>query len=537
MYSVTFVNGLESTVVHDDKHMRYAYRDYRLVDAVVTQARKKVDMFEFKIYPNNIGYDRMSELKTLVIVTDDDGEQVFKGRILKVTHSMDSDGIFCKQVYCEGMLGVLNDSVQIYGVWTGSSTSEILEWILNNHNRVVGHEKQILLGNCNCGNPLAETEVKTEYGQTSWEALNTLLLNDPNVSCMPDLVINEEEDSMTINLWKDHEPGQGGTIRFAYNMLEAEKEMDGTKIITRLVPVGAKYSDLSDAEDSDEETKDLQVACTSSKYHYTSCSSIKNADVTYMTLTKAATSSRTACKICRPPTIEINEDNEEEVVWAERSAEYRITVESVNDGKIYIEDEEAVEKYGTVCGYYENDDVTDPAELMKLAKSYLQSVKDMSVKYTINAVDISAFDEDFKGFHVGWGYEVKNEGVDVDEHLTLDKMTIDLNEPTESTLEFCKDVPAYVLASASKSKSKINEKNKSYDTMTERVANSSSAASAESEGKYYIPTEVHFYNNGFTETINGVVNTWVLDSTNETLTNVDSGHVIKISETLEDLST
>lgn len=74
----------------------------------------------------------------------------------------------------------------------------------------------------------------------------------------------------------------------------------------------------------------------------------------------------------------------------QQSAERRIDITSVNDGKDYIQDDEAVERYGRIMKVETWDDVTLPDNLLKKAKKRLKELSSMTKVITLKAVDVSA---------------------------------------------------------------------------------------------------------------------------------------------------
>ena len=74
----------------------------------------------------------------------------------------------------------------------------------------------------------------------------------------------------------------------------------------------------------------------------------------------------------------------------QQSAEERIDITSVNDGKDYIQDDEAVARYGRIMKVETWDDVTIPENLLKKAKKRLKEISSMTKVITLKAVDVSA---------------------------------------------------------------------------------------------------------------------------------------------------
>lgn len=163
------------------------------------------------------------------------------------------------------------------------------------------------------------------------------------------------------------------TIELAKNMQSIDREDDPTSFATRLIPLGAKISDTAedDVEEQDEDAGD----------------------------------------------------------------EARVGIESVNDGKAYIDDTTAIGVYGIIVKYQTWDDVTEPANLLLKAQDWLAENNKVLQKYTITALDLSLIGLDIDDFAVGNYYPVKNPLIGVDDTLRIIKKTINIAEPHSSKFD------------------------------------------------------------------------------------------------------
>lgn len=69
-----------------------------------------------------------------------------------------------------------------------------------------------------------------------------------------------------------------------------------------------------------------------------------------------------------------------------------LTVESVNDGSIYVQSSEAVAIYGWIEKTVNWDDVTDPEELLEKAKAYLTDLQFDNLELELSALDLHYLD-------------------------------------------------------------------------------------------------------------------------------------------------
>lgn len=120
----------------------------------------------------------------------------------------------------------------------------------------------------------------------------------------------------------------------------------------------------------------------------------------------------------------------------EIESEERVGIESVNDGKNYIDDSMALDKYGIIVGYEYFDDVTEPSNLLTKGKQYLIDNNKIHGKYSITAIDLSLIGMEIDDFEVGNYHLIKNKLINIEDTLRIIKKTVNIIEPTSSSLEF-----------------------------------------------------------------------------------------------------
>lgn len=112
------------------------------VDGTFTIGKNLVPSASFNIYPDNSGYNIMHAYQTKIRIYDKNGNKKFSGRVINVQPSMDANGIFCKQITVEGVLGYLNDSIASETMYPDHYRSQIVKFIVENHNSQVETYKQ-----------------------------------------------------------------------------------------------------------------------------------------------------------------------------------------------------------------------------------------------------------------------------------------------------------------------------------------------------------------------------------------------------------
>ena len=112
----------------------------------------------------------------------------------------------------------------------------------------------------------------------------------------------------------------------------------------------------------------------------------------------------------------------------------RLTIESVNDGKDYIQDDEAVKNYGLIFSVQTWDDVTEAANLKSKGEEWLAQAKTPEVELELSAVDLAALNADFGSFHLGTYVQVHSSPHGLDRNFLVSKLSIDLSKPDSNKL-------------------------------------------------------------------------------------------------------
>lgn len=118
-----------------------------------------------------------------------------------------------------------------------------------------------------------------------------------------------------------------------------------------------------------------------------------------------------------------------------QDTEQRLDITSVNDGKNYIDDPEAIAVYGLHVNFQEWDDVTTAANLLAKGKQWLAENNKVKIKYTITALDLSLLGLDVDDFEVCDYYPIKNPLLGIDDVARIIKKNIDVCEEIKSTIE------------------------------------------------------------------------------------------------------
>ena len=112
----------------------------------------------------------------------------------------------------------------------------------------------------------------------------------------------------------------------------------------------------------------------------------------------------------------------------------RITIASVNGDLDYLVNEEQAAIYGRIFKTMTWDDVTEPANLLSKAQSYLTSIGMLTETIELKAVDISPLNQDINSFRLGTKVRVHSAPHGINETFTIEKLSIDLMKPESNKL-------------------------------------------------------------------------------------------------------
>jgi len=345
----------------------------KLKSGNVVKGINAIDSFSFTILPSNEGFNRINDYLTLVTVYNTKKKRYeFYGRVLYSRPAMDSKGLISKEVTCESYLGFLCDSKQKYIEEQNWTVKGLLQHIIDIHNSQVEDYKHFVLGNVTVEDANDNVFVGIQR-EDSWKTIQEKLINKLGGEITFRVVDG-------IN-YLDYVPELGEIkateIALSRNMKSISQENDPTSYITRLIPLGAK-------------------------------------------LTKEVT------------TTDINGNVTTEVVETEE----RLDITSVNNGLNYIEDTNALKRFGIKVEYVYFDDVTDATNLLSKGQQYLAENNKVLVKYSITALDLSLLGLDIDDFDVYNYHPIKNKLLLIDDTARIVKKSIDIsNSNVSSSIE------------------------------------------------------------------------------------------------------
>lgn len=371
MYDVVIRNGDIAQYLHRYETVK---ADEKIPSGTINEEINAISSFSFTVYPNNPCYDRLQPFSTMVEVFNiGRGRYEFKGRVLTVSPRMDSDGTVSKSVVCESRKGYLRDSIQPFvaerayeGDAGRTGLEEFIDTMLENHNAQVEPHKRIYRGIVTV-DPFKTSDnvYKGLNYTTTLDAINDKLVG----SFGGEYDVREGDDGkLYFDYVEQFGETRATTIELTKNIESESRDIDLTKIVTRLIPLGAKLTtNVTEGEGEN----------------------------------------------ARVETVE---------------SEERLTISTVNGGVPYIEDENAYKIYGAIYGTQVWDGVTDPNNLKTKGEAWLAANNTAEFSDTVSAVDLSLLGLDFDDFRLYDSYPTKNALIGVDDVLRIVKKTTNVVE-------------------------------------------------------------------------------------------------------------
>lgn len=120
-----------------------------------------------------------------------------------------------------------------------------------------------------------------------------------------------------------------------------------------------------------------------------------------------------------------------------------INISSVNNGSIYLENLNAIERYGRIIKTYTWSNASTAAVLLQYATEYLKTHTSVFPNnYTITALDLHLLDDSKERFTIGSWIHVTSEVHNIDEVLCCLEIELDVQSPENSSYKVGTFIPA-----------------------------------------------------------------------------------------------
>lgn len=362
---------------------------YGVFSPKLTVELNKSGSLSFILPPTNAMYDSIQKLKTIITVMQDN-EEIFRGRVL---HD-EKDFYNRKNVYCEGELSFLLDSIQRPYTFQGDIPALFRKFI-NNHNEQVEAEKQFTVGNITVTDPNDYINRENSGYSNTLDEIKAKLIDTHGGYIRPRL----QNGIRYIDLVEEYGKISSQVIEFGVNMLDITEYITAEDVFTVLIPLGAEQKD------------------------------------------------------------------------AEGNTTGRLTIESVNGGKDYIEDATAIALFGRIWKVQQWDDVTIASNLLTKGNETLKAGIEMAVSLTMKAVDMHLLDVDTERIKLGDYIRVVSPPHKLDKNFLCSKIVIDMVNPDNTEYTF-----GYSFTSLTEKQINESKKNSSKVAVIQSAAQSASAA-------------------------------------------------------------
>ena len=373
----------------------------------LTVELNKAGSLSFIMPPDNVAYNDISKITSIVTVHHDD-EEIFRGRVL----NDEKDFYNNKSNYCEGELAFLVDSRQRPYKFEGT-VKGLFEQYIKKHNSRVEAKKQFTVGEVTIKDASKEVSIENEEYPSTLDELTDKLLNVYGGY----IKIRGSGDNRYIDWLEDSGERSSQTIEFGVNLLDFAEYISAENLFTVLIPTGrTRPNDEGETIDN-------------------------------------------------------------------------LTIESVNDGKDYIEDESAISLFGRIEATQSWDNVTSREHLKVLAEEYLATNIELAVTLSVKAVDLSLLDVKWERIRLGDWLQVISLPHNLDRWFQCTKITYDLIDPDKTEYVFGVDYTSLTGQQVSGGKSIQNSVSSVQSTAKSAAAKSNETNQTVSNMTYTLDTE------------------------------------------------
>lgn len=199
----------------------------------LTVELNRAGSLSFTMPPDNVMYDSISKLTSIVTVYQDD-EEMFRGRLLN------DEKNFYKQktAYCEGELAFLHDSKQRPYKFEGTR-ADLFKQYISNHNARVEEVKQFVVGDITLETSNETIAVENDSYPSTFDELTEKLIKPYGGY----LKIRGSGDTRYIDWLEESGNYSSQTIEFGVNLLDLEEYISGENVFTVLIPTGKTQTD------------------------------------------------------------------------------------------------------------------------------------------------------------------------------------------------------------------------------------------------------------------------------------------------------
>ena len=200
------------------------------IGAEATLEINKAGSLTFMLPPGNVVYKALRKRKSVVTLYQGN-EIIFRGRVLDTMIDLQS---LC-EVYCEGELALLIDSLQPPIEYKGSAAGYFMQMVAS-HNAAMDADKQFSVGEVSAVTGEHEVDVETDEYRETLEEMRSLLVDEFGGY----LRVRYSGGVRYLDYIKEYSNSSSQRIQFGVNLVDIENRNDTVNLCTVLVPMGKK---------------------------------------------------------------------------------------------------------------------------------------------------------------------------------------------------------------------------------------------------------------------------------------------------------
>lgn len=204
-----------------------------LINPVLNLEENKAGSFSFMINQEHPFYDKIQKRKSIIDVYQD-ADLLFSGTCI----DDGKDFYNQKNIFCEGELSFLNDSIQRPARYQGITVRGLLEAYIANHNAQVEEAKRFTVGVVTVTDPNDSLYCYTNMENTM-QALKEDLVDDLGGF----LRTRHENGVKYIDYLADSPNTNSQVIKIGRNLMDFTTNTDSSEIATAIIPLGAKLEE------------------------------------------------------------------------------------------------------------------------------------------------------------------------------------------------------------------------------------------------------------------------------------------------------
>ena len=190
----------------------------------------KAGSLTFTLPPGNVVYKALRKRKSVVTLYQG-SEIIFRGRVLDTVMDLQN---LC-EVYCEGELALLIDSLQPPIEYKGSAAGYFRQMVAN-HNATMDADKQFVVGEVSAVTSEHVVDVETDEYRETLEEMRSLLVDEFGGY----LRVRYSGGVRYLDYIKEYNSSSNQKIQFGVNLVDVERRNDTVNLCTVLIPIGKK---------------------------------------------------------------------------------------------------------------------------------------------------------------------------------------------------------------------------------------------------------------------------------------------------------